>query len=143
MEDLTFGEPGLLFPAISLLMLAYTNRFLGLASVARALLAKYQQAPSSATGAQVASLRRRIKLTQAMQALGVLSLSLCVACLFMLFLDQQMIARVLFSGALVLMLSSLAVSLREIQLSVQALEIELESSLSLAARAGGEHTPAA
>src|SRR3954447_26636203 len=100
MENLTFSAPGLLFPAISLLMLAYTNRFLGLASVARALIAKQREAPDAATEAQIVSLRHRVALTRAMQTVGVLSLALCVACLFVLFVEQQMVARLLFSSAL-------------------------------------------
>jgi hypothetical protein len=129
MENLTISAPGLLFPAISLLMLAYTNRFLGLAGVVRALIAKYRDTPDAALVAQVASLRRRLHLTRQMQALGVLSLSLCVACLFALFLDAQLLGRWLFSSALVFMLSSLVLSLREIYLSVHALELEMASVL--------------
>ena len=129
MEPLSYSAPGLLFPAISLLMLAFTNRFLGLAGVARALIAKHHEAPSAAIEAQLRSLRQRIRLTRSMQALGVLSLSLCVACLFALFFDWQSAGRALFSGALLLMLAALMVSLREIHLSVHALEIELASVL--------------
>lgn len=127
MENLSFGAPGLLFPAISLLMLAYTNRFLGLASVARTLIASYRQNHDEGTRAQIVSLRRRLLLTRHMQALGVISLSACVACLLVLFFDLQLLARCLFSAALLLMLSSLLVSLREIYLSVHALEIEIAS----------------
>ncbi|HEX6244105.1 MAG TPA: DUF2721 domain-containing protein [Polyangiales bacterium] len=129
MEMLTYSAPGLLFPAISLLMLAFTNRFLGLASVARSLIAKHQDTPSAAIAAQVQSLRRRIRLTRTMQALGILSLALCVVCLYALFLELQTLGRALFSAALLLMLSSLVVSLREIYLSVHALEIEMASVL--------------
>jgi Protein of unknown function (DUF2721) len=129
MEALSYHAPGLLFPAISLLMLAFTNRFLGLASVARGLIAKFHDEPSAAIAAQIRSLRQRIRLTRTMQALGVLSLSLCVACLYALFLDLPLLGRALFAGALLLMLASLLVSLREIFLSVRALEIEIASAL--------------
>lgn len=128
MENLTFSVPGLLFPAISLLMLAYTNRFLGLASVARSLVAKYRDTHDQPTQSQILSLRRRLLLTRNTQALGVLSLSSCVACMFVLFIGEQLIARWLFSGALVLMVASLVVSLIEIHLSVQAIEIEISSA---------------
>ena len=127
MENLTFSAPGLLFPAISLLMLAYTNRFLGLASVARTLVGKFRDTHDHTTEAQIVSLRRRLLLTRNTQALGVLSLSLCVACMFVLFIGQQQPARWLFSGALLLMVASLVASLMEIQLSVQAIEIEISS----------------
>jgi hypothetical protein len=127
MQNLTFSEPGLLFPAISLLMLAYTNRFLGLASVARALVTKYRDTHDETTGAQIVSLRRRLLLTRHTQTLGVLSLSSCVGCIFSLFIGTQAPARVLFSGALVLMVASLIVSLAEIHLSVHAIDLEISS----------------
>lgn len=127
MEKLTLNAPGLLFPAISLLMLAFTNRFLGLASVARSLVAKYRDTHDHTTEVQILSLRRRLLLTRNTQALGVLSLSSCVACMFVLFIDQEQLARWLFSGALLLMVASLIVSLVEIHLSVQAIEIEISS----------------
>ncbi len=127
MENLTFNAPGLLFPAISLLMLAYTNRFMGLASVARSLVAKYRDTHDQTTQTQIASLRRRLLLTRNTQALGVLSLGFCVGCIFVLFIGEQQLARWIFSGALVLMVASLLVSLLEIHLSVQAIEIEIAS----------------
>lgn len=136
MEHLSLSAPGLLFPAISLVMLAYTNRFLGLASVARNLTAQYRREPDPATEAQVATLRQRVALTKHMQTMGVSSLSLCVACMFVLFFDLQDLARVLFSGAMLLLLGSLAVSLRENQLSVQALDIEIARALGAAGSGG-------
>lgn len=44
--DITFNTPALLFPAISLVMLAYTNRFLALATLVRALHAEYIKSES-------------------------------------------------------------------------------------------------
>ena len=129
MADMSLNAPGLLFPAVTLVMLAYTNRFLGLASVARNLAAQYRREPDAATEAQVATLQRRIALTKHMQTLGVLSLALCVACLFVLFYDLQPLARWLFSAALVSLLASLVVCLRENQLSVAALDIEIARAL--------------
>ena len=43
--ELSINTPALLFPAITLLMLAYTNRFLALASLVRSLHDEYNQAP--------------------------------------------------------------------------------------------------
>lgn len=127
MSDLSFGTAGLLFPAISLLMLAYTNRFLGLTSAARSLAARYRQTPDASLARQVKSLRERLGLVRHTQALGVLSLFLCTVCIGCLLIDSQLSARFAFTGALLLMLASLAISLREIHLSVRAIQIELDS----------------
>ena len=43
MNELSLTTPALLFSAISLIMLAYTNRFLAYAAVVRNLHAKYQE----------------------------------------------------------------------------------------------------
>lgn len=129
MNGFTYSTPGLLFPAISLLMLAYTNRFLGLASVARHLGSRYREQPEDGLRAQVANLRQRIALLRHAQAQGVLSLICCTASLFALFLQQQTVAHLSFGAALLFMLFSLGVSLREIHLSERAIHIELDDLL--------------
>ena len=63
--DLT--TPALLFSAISLIMLAYTNRFLSYAQLVRTLKEQYMENPSSVKAAQIANLRKRLYLTRAMQ----------------------------------------------------------------------------
>lgn len=129
MELLNFNAPGLLFPAISLLMLAYTNRFLGLTSASRNLVSQYRAKPDIRLLQQVESLRERLSLVRHTQAMGVTSLLCCTGCLFALFLDSQSAARIAFAGALIFMLTSLGVSLREIYLSVRAINIEFDSLL--------------
>ena len=79
MGQIDLTTPALLFPAISLLLLAYTNRFLHLAQLVRNLHAAYHQEPDALIIGQIANLRRRIVLIRNMQVLGVLSLFLCVA----------------------------------------------------------------
>lgn len=123
---LTFNTAGLLFPAISLLMLAYTNRFLGLTSAARNLAARYREAPDPRLALQVTSLHERLGLVRHTQAMGVLSLLCCTTCLGVLLLDSQTGARITFGAALMFMLVSLGLSLREIHLSVRAIQIELD-----------------
>lgn len=124
---MTFSTAGLLFPAISLLMLAYTNRFLGLASVVRHLVTRYREHPDPDLRLQVDNLRGRIMLLRHAQAAGVLSLLLCTGSLFALFMDSELIARLSFGGSLLMMLGSLGISLWEIQLSSHAINIELDS----------------
>ena len=122
---LGINTPGLLFPAISLLMLAYSNRFLGLAGLMRGLIDDYRGNPTAPIRSQIESLRLRIGLLRHVQALGVLSLLLCTITLFALFLEQQMFAQMLFALSLVAMVSSLGLALIEIHLSVRALNIEV------------------
>lgn len=124
--DFTLGTPALLFPAISLLMLAYTNRFLALSSVVRMLKAKHEDRPEPDLLRQIQNLIKRIGLIKAMQALGVGAMLLCVVSMSLLFTQHEDAARWCFGTSLGLMTASLVVSFWEIMLSGTALKIELE-----------------
>ena len=124
---MSINTPALLFPAITLLMLAYTNRFLALSTLIRNLHGKYKQGledPDVLRG-QIKNLRRRMTLIKQMQATGVTSFFSCVLCMFFFYLHYEMLAYAVFGISLVLLLISLALSLNEIILSTKALEIEL------------------
>ena len=116
----------LLFSAISLILLAYTNRFLSYASVVRALKEKHQQTHDPKDIAQIANLRKRLYLTRSMQILGILSLLLCVIAMFFIYVSWQIFAAWIFGIALLLLAASLCVCIWEINISVKALEIHLE-----------------
>lgn len=124
MLDLT--TPSLLFSAISLILLAYTNRFLSYASVVRALKEKHQQTHDPKDIAQIANLRKRLYLTRSMQILGILSLLLCVIAMFFIYVSWQVFAAWIFGIALLLLAASLCVCIWEINISVKALEIHLQ-----------------
>ena len=124
MLDLT--TPSLLFSAISLILLAYTNLFLSYASVVRALKEKHQQTHDPKDIAQIANLRKRLYLTRSMQILGILSLLLCVIAMFFIYVSWQIFAAWIFGIALLLLAASLCVCIWEINISVKALEIHLE-----------------
>ena len=111
--------------AFTLLLLAYTNRFLAIASRIRDLHARYRGNCDEVILGQIRNLRRRVVLIRNMQALGIASLLLCVLCMFVLFAGQQLAGKWLFGVSLLLMMASLGVSLREIQISVDALDLEL------------------
>ncbi|WP_440995158.1 DUF2721 domain-containing protein [Arhodomonas sp. SL1] len=119
------ATPALLFPAISLLLLAYTNRFLALAALIRDLQARYQDTQERRLYRQIENLRRRVVLIRNMQVLGVSSLFVCVLCMLVLMLGWMVMGQWLFAASLVLMMLSLGVSVREIQISVDALNIQL------------------
>ena len=123
--ELTLTTPALLFPAISLLLLAYTNRFLTLAALMRELYAQYKAQPNPRIKGQLANLRYRIVIIRNMQAAGVASFFFCVLCMFVLFAGQRMLGTWLFGTSLVLLLISLGLSLREIQVSIDALTLQL------------------
>lgn len=127
MDQLTLTTPALLFSAISLLLLAYTNRFLAYANVVRNLHAQFQKDPSHVLLGQIKNLRTRLYLTRSMQILGIVSLLLCVLCMFLVYIDWQTVAEVIFGIALILLILSLALSVREIQISVKALELHLSN----------------
>lgn len=125
LPDLPLSTPSLLFPAISLLMLAYTNRFLGLAAVVRGLHAAWRTNQEPVLLAQIHSLKKRIKIIKHMQSCGVLSLMACVVSMTLLFFGRQPAGQMTFGASLGLMLASLGLSLWEIQLSGKALDLQL------------------
>lgn len=122
MEELTLTTPAVLFSAISLIMLAYTNRFLAYAAVIRDLHDKYQKNKDRVLIAQIKNIKQRLYLTRSMQIFGISSLLLCVLTMFLIYIDQQTLAIWVFGLALILLIISLALLIMEIQISVKALE---------------------
>lgn len=125
MNELTLSTPALLFSAISLIMLAYTNRFLSYANIVRQLRDQYLKSPDDMLRGQIENLRKRLYLIRAMQVLGISSLLLCVACMFLVYVSWLGSAAFVFGVALILLMASLAVSIREIFISTRALELHL------------------
>lgn len=125
MEIISLTTPALLFPTVSLLMLAYTNRFLTLATIIRNLYDRYHERPDHNLLAQIDNLRHRVYLIRNMQIVGVLSLLMCVVSMFALFAGWVEGGMWSFGIALVLMIISLAISIRELQISVGALDLLL------------------
>ena len=123
--EINLTTPALLFPTISLLMLAYTNRFLALANLIRDLHAKYKASRDPIIIQQIDNLRYRVILIRNMQALGIVSLILCVVCMFVLFAGWILSGKLIFVGSLLFMVFSLALAFREIQVSVDALMLHL------------------
>lgn len=125
LPELPLSTPSLLFPAISLLMLAYTNRFLGLANVVRKLHADWVSSKEPVLLEQIHNLRKRIRIIKHMQTLGVLSIMLCVISMTFLFFGRQTGGQMAFGASLLLMFGSLTLSLIEIQMSGTALDMQL------------------
>ncbi len=123
--DFTLSTPALLFPTVSLLMLAYTNRFLTLATIIRNLHDKYKNDHDENLLGQIANLRHRVYLIRNMQIIGVWSLLFCVISMFALFAGWVIAGQWSFGLALILMIVSMLISLRELQISVGALDLLL------------------
>ncbi len=114
--ELTLTTPALLFPTVSLVLLAYTNRFLAVAG----------DDHDKRIVDQIKSLRIRVHLIRNMQMFSIFALFLSVLCMFSLFYGEVLIAKFIFSGSLISLLISLGMSLREIYLSTHALAIQLK-----------------
>lgn len=124
--EISFNTPALLFPAISLIMLAYTNRFLALSSRVRSLHDKYQsQEQKHIIHGQIKNLRYRLKLIKNMQALGVVTFLGCILCMYLIYVQFMLAANIVFAISLISFSASLLLSLLEIQLSTKAIELEL------------------
>lgn len=122
MTQLTLNTPALLFSAISLIMLAYTNRFLAYASVVRSLHATYLKDPDKRYIKQIENIKKRLYLTRSMQIFGISSLLLCVLTMFLIYIELHQWAVWIFGVALILLIISLFLLIIEIQISVKALE---------------------
>ncbi|MGA1932443.1 DUF2721 domain-containing protein [Arcobacter sp. YIC-464] len=124
--DLAITTPALLFPAISLLLLAYTSRFLTTAQLIRGLSANARDGKVPKASKQIKNLKKRVDLIKLMQILGVLSLLLCTFSMFLLFIEFKTFGNIIFGVSLVLMCASLITAIFEISISTGAIEIELE-----------------
>lgn len=124
--ELSLTTPALLFPAISLLMLAYGNRFIALANLVRRLHSEYKEKKQDIKLVhQIRSLRRRINYIRYMQGLGVFSFLLCVVCMYCIYNNWFTIANYIFALSLISLSASLILSLIEIIQSTKAIELEL------------------
>ncbi len=132
--ELTIQTPALLFPAVSLLLIAYTNKFLAIANLIRKLIEDHEKKQQPHLLSQIHSLRRRLWLIRWMQVFGVASILLCVVTMFFVYEGWQVWAKVLFALSLLLMMTSLVISLMEIFLSAGALRLLLKD---LEEREGG------
>lgn len=126
MNEISINTPALLFPAISLLMLAYTNRFFAIASRVRTLHEEYNKdRDKEIIFKQIKNLRRRLNMIRNMQALGVTSFICCITCMYFIFNNIMQVAHVLFVFSILALIASLIISLAEIVISTRALELDL------------------
>ena len=126
MSEFTLTTPAVLFPAMSLLILAYMNKFLAITTLIRKLKDKFMEKEDENILAQLMNLRRRMIIIRNMQWLAVFALFLCVLSMYFIFENQLVTAKLLFSAGMVFVMCSLFLSLREIHLSVVSIGLELK-----------------
>ena len=124
--DFSFSTPALLFSAISLFMMAHTNRFLALANLIRSQISLYESTKDEKLLPQINNFKIRLKVIKNSQITAILSFLLCVISMFCIFISQILIAKVAFGLSLVFLFVSLLLSLKELLLSVGALNVEME-----------------
>ncbi|ASV30120.1 DUF2721 domain-containing protein [Maribacter cobaltidurans] len=125
--ELTLGIPALLFPAISLTMLAYNARYLAIAALIRQLHQKFEETGSKSVGLQVQKLRKRLTIIKNMQATAIFSFLLAVITMSLIYVQLSFWANLVFGVSLLALMISLILSFIEVQLSTKALEIQLKS----------------
>ena len=123
--ELSLSIPALLFPAISLTMLAYNARYLAIAALIRQLHQKYQETESKSIGLQVKQLRKRLVIIKNMQATAIFSFLLAVITMFLIYVELRFWANLIFTISLLALMVSLVLSFIEVQLSTKALSIQL------------------
>lgn len=124
--EFTFSTPALLFPAISLLFISYTNRFISYADLVRRLHERWRTDGSPALQMQIENLHHRIGLIRNMQVSGAVSLLLAVVCMVLLFFDLILAAEVVFILSLALLSASMAFLVVEVSISIRALNLQLQ-----------------
>lgn len=124
--ELSLSIPALLFPAISLTMLAYNARYLAIAALIRQLHQKYQETASESVGLQVIKLNKRLNLIKNMQATAIFSFLLAVITMALIYLKLSTWANLVFGVSLLALMVSLVLSLIEVQISTKALSIQLK-----------------
>jgi len=124
--DFNITTPSLLFSAITLLMLAYTNRFLAVANLVRQFIAVYEEKHEENIYKQIKNFKKRLTLMKYTQIFGVISFLLCVTSMLFIFIKLTIVAEMIFVLSLLAMIVSLVVSLYEIFISIDALKLELD-----------------
>ena len=125
--ELTLSIPALLFPAISLTMLAYNARYLAIAALIRQLHKQFEETEASPLKKQIQSLRKRLGIIKNMQATAIISFLLAAVTMFLIYVELMVWANIIFGISLVFLMVSLILSLIEVQLSTKALGIQLSS----------------
>jgi hypothetical protein len=125
MEQMTFSTPAILFSTVSLLFIAFTNRYIAISGLVRDLHGEFSKDKKRDIKAQIVNLRIRLKLIQTMQTFSIVSLLFSSGSMFLIFFGNQELAKVLFGLGLLCQFVALSISAWEVAISTKALNIEL------------------
>ena len=121
--------PALVFPAISLLFIAYTNRLHTLSVLIRSMTKNdNKDLKNNETKDQLEILKKRVLYIKRMQVFGILSFIFCLFTIICLYIELDNIANYFFGLALFLLVASLLFALFETLQSTEALSIHLKNS---------------
>lgn len=126
MDDLSLNTPALLFPTISLLLLAYTNRYIAISNRIRVLHSLYKSEKTSVLLQQIIILKKRILLIRNMQLMGIGSMFAAAFSMVLIYYSFAQWVHAVFGISLVLMLISLSLCSVEVYLSNKALLIQIK-----------------
>lgn len=129
MLDISISTPAVVFPALSVLMLAYTNRFIAISKRTRALHAEYKESPSENIKAQILSLSKRLVYIRNTQTLGISGFLINILSIFFVLIGLSYVGTILFSVSLLFIVISLIICVLEIHLSVQAMRLLLNDDI--------------
>lgn len=119
------------FPAISLLLLAFTNSYITVANVIRSLKNQFDKGDRSDNlDLQLKSLYGRIEIIRYMQQFGIGSLLFASLSMFLIFANLQLLGKLSFGISLILLIASMFLSLHETTLSNKAIELEIKTILN-------------
>lgn len=125
--QLNLSIPALLFPAISLTMLAYNARYLAIAALIRQLHKQFEETSAQPLKQQINQLRTRLGIIKNMQASAIISFLLAAVSMFLIYVEMQVWANIIFGASLIFLMISLILFFLEVQLSTQALGIQLKN----------------
>ncbi|NVN16984.1 DUF2721 domain-containing protein [Muricauda sp. HICW] len=125
--QLNLSIPALLFPAISLTMLAYNARYLAIAALIRQLHKQFEETSAQPLKQQINQLRNRLSIIKNMQASAIISFLLAAVTMFLVYVEMEVWANIIFGISLIFLMISLILSLLEVQLSTKALGIQLKN----------------
>lgn len=126
MMDIAINTPALLFPAITILFLAYSNRFLTIATRIREKHADFNKTHSPVAAKQIMSFRLRLRYIVAMEMFAVLGIISCTIAMGFIFYGLQNYGNIAFAISMLFIVLSLLASIIELFFSMKALNIELE-----------------
>lgn len=126
--DIGLATPAIMFPAVSLVLLAYTQKYLALAQLVRRLHVEYKASPEDYLLRQIRSMRKRLYLIRNMQAAGIIAFLFCVIAMLLIYLQATHWGSAVFALSLGFFILSMLFSLRETQLSLRALDLELSDA---------------